>query len=419
MCSGHPGLSCQLPAKKSSAKSKADHKKCIKLKRQSWCDTTSGTCHGISPEVSCSKPKPVVILSAEALERPWIVQPPRDYYDNKHLYRHRVYNPSSQILWTEMPSLSRSQLPKFFTDLATMLNGRNCAGLNFHRLVIRVPSPDYQESRGSPFGVSTESAMFEHLISKLTNPAMEIYVYPYLFETVRNERWKATMETRTPLEAVFKYVSRWNALLEKQGDKMVVPQIRVTGIAVDYEEGRNFEEDMNANLHLYKHRYAPRGYHHIRFGMAISFEATSQINKKYPSSIDEFYLEMYDWYVPGSPRHALEYIENHNNGALDNPARFLHRLEHEQGLIDHIARYEKHHNVIFTWSVQNKNHHPNCLYPMPSGSCGPRNNFGAWRDPEHYKEFLRLLSNKYPVFAQREHGMYHFSYIPKTWFDQC
>ena len=165
-------------------------------------------------------------------------------------------------------------------------------------------------------------------------------------------------------------------------------------------------------VHLddFKNRYSTPGEHRLRFGLTLGFDTTGSI-PIYPASVDDFYIEMYDWYVWGRP--GVVPIEANTGEMLNNPERFIQALDERQQWGQFFNKYSRHEKIIFMWSLQARSS-KSCLFPLTDGTCGERNDFGTW-SAHAFKDFLDLLPQRDPVFAQRQHGLFQFSYVPQHW----
>ena len=304
------------------------------------------------------------------------------------------------VLWTEWPSFdSTSDWVDYFTRLIDFITS-DCSTLGVGRVVLRVLSPEFQSRRGLLWQVTPDSVLYRHFLS-LVPPGIEIYIYPYLLEKSVTSQWTSSTDASAPLEGVFKYVAAWNRLLSGSG-------VSIGGIVTDYEEGRGFRGELG-NLGEYRRVYGEG----IRFGTTLGFDSVGSISsylKKF--QIDEFYLEMYDFY-----RHGIKTVSTVQPGHFPNqPHQLLAALDQSVW-----ARYTKLYNqhadrIVFMWSLQNKNSSA-CHFPLPDGTCGERADFGAW-DQSAFLNFLKLVEDKRPYMAGR-HGMFQFNYLPTGWENSC
>ena len=305
------------------------------------------------------------------------------------------------MLWAEWPTLDVSQWPEYFGKLLEFIES-NCGNFQVTEIVMRILDPEFQSERGQLWQVSTSSSFYSHFMRHLPSNIV-VHFYPYLLERSSATRWSRFMRVRVPLEATFKFVRDWNDLLSANGARA-----RVAGVVTDKEEGRHFLSDMT-HLAAYKERYSTAGQPKLRFGLTLGFDSVGSISGL-PSEVDDFYIEMYDFYVHGIAP-AIP-VEAHNNGALNNPERFLNILD-ERVWGPFLRRYNEHSNIIFMWSLQHKESNK-CIYPLPDSTCGERVDMGSWR-ADAFNNFLDKVAQRHPVFGQRRHGLFQFSYVPHAW----
>lgn len=309
----------------------------------------------------------------------------------------------SMILWTEWPTLEEGAWPDYFTKLREFLTD-NCAGIRFNRVIMRVLEPTFQRSRGELWQVSRTSSFYVDFLRHLP-ASMDVHIYPYLLDRESAMKWSGRgRNAHSALEGVFKYIRNWNDLLIEDG----LP-VRLGGVVCDKEEGRNFLHDLRF-LDGIKARYSTPGGPRLKFGLAIGFDSAGSISS-FSEEIDNFYLEMYDWYEHGRTPVRKVFAEKYD--AVNNPTRFVDVLEEHQQLGRHYHRYREHDKIVFMWSLQNSRSNQ-CLFPLNDNTCGERTDFGSWTGP-HFRQFLSELSSREPVFAQRQHALFQFSYVPLTW----
>ena len=311
---------------------------------------------------------------------------------------------NNMILWTEWPTLDIGAWPEYFAQLREFLTD-NCGGFRFNRVIMRVLDPTFQRERGQLWQVSRRSSFYVDFLRHL-GPGIEVHIYPYLLERESALAWTSGhgSEVESALEGAFKYVRDWNRILIDDG----LPA-RLGGVVCDKEEGRNFLHDLE-HLARLKRTYSIAGAPRPKFGLGIGFDTTGSI-PSFSEEIDNFYVEMYDWYVPG--HRPVRKITAEKYHAVNNPARFVEVLETIQNLVSHYHRYREHDRIVFMWSLQNSGHR-HCLYPLNDGTCGERQDFGSWT-PGHFRDFLSALASRESVFAQRQHALFQFSYVPHTW----
>ena len=354
---------------------------CTAMDAGSWCREDK-TCQG-HPSVSCACSS---LLPPASVSHGSSLASPRD---------------RSFVLWAEWPTLEMGEWPAYFGKLLSFIES-NCGNLRVHRVVMRILDPEFQSERGELWQVSTSSSFYTDFMRHLPSN-VEVHIYPYLLEKASASRWSQAMMVHVPLEATFKFVSHWNALLEDAG-----AEARIAGVVTDKEEGRNFLSDME-HLGDFKDRYSTPGAARLRFGLTLGFDSVGSIHGTSPE-VDDFYIEMYDFYIEGISPAVV--VEAHDNGALNNPDRFLAILD-EKVWPRHLHRYNTHENIVFMWSLQDRQS-TDCNYPLPDETCGERVDMGSWR-VEAFNEFLDILSAKHPVFTKRDHGLFQFNYVPTSW----
>jgi len=212
------------------------------------------------------------------------------------------------------------------------------------------------------------------------------------------------MNVHVPLEGTFKFTKKSNDLLERNGVSH-----RIVGLVLDKEEGSLFLDDMR-HLADFKIKCSSPDQPELRVGLAVGFDSVGSVPSFTPA-VDDVYVEMYDFYVNGSKDPVIR-VETDQNGALDNPQRFLEILDRSVWTQD-FRKYNRCNNLIFMWSLQNIKTN-NCLYPLPDRTCGERVDICAWR-PDSFFELMETIAGKCPVFAYRQHGLFQFNYMPRDW----
>ena len=367
------------------------HRVCKELSGSSWCKR-DGTCHNF-PQVRCDADTSAHTYLT--LDRP-TAQEPMD----------QITPPASiarpLVLWTEWPTLSPGEWPQYFDKLLGFIRA-NCIGVGVTRLVMRILNPEFQSERGLLWQITTESSFFKDFLQHLPTD-VEVFFYPYLLDASDATRWAQYMRVHVPLEGAFKFTKKWNQLLARSGVSH-----QIMGIVVDMEDSGNFRDDLRL-LASYKHRYSLPGQAELRFGIAIGFDMVGSISSLSPA-VDDVFVEMYDFYVEGSQPAVI--VEAHRNGALNNPARFLEILDHYVWS-RYMRFYERYSSMItFMWSLQNKAS-PRCEYPLNDGTCGEKVDMGSWT-AESFFNFLDMLKQRYPVFADTAHGIFQFNFLPREW----
>jgi hypothetical protein len=426
---------------------------CRKLAdRASWCQAEKGTCFGKSSVRCSSEPGsevktsalPIASMSFGTIPRPLLAstklsikaslkkskqsnsysratteerptaapfthKPDRTEVDqvltesHRHSRSHRDHSSSNPfILWTEWPTLSSvSDWKGYFDNLLQFIQS-NCAQVRVTRLVMRVLQPEFQYKRGPLWQASSDSYFFKHFMQHLPDD-IEVYMYPYLYGKTAPLHWKNQTGVDVPLEGAFKFVQSWNGFLSSSH----VPH-RIRGLVTDYEDSAYFIHDLH-NLGNYKKKYATHGHGTLRFGMAIGYAMVGKIDRL-THEIDDYYLEMYSFYIHGTSP-AVK-VHAHKHGAHNKSHRFLDILD-EKVWAPYIRKYSRYPNVIFMWSIQHKES-DQCLYPLSDRTCGERVDFGSW-DPSEFQSFIRVASRRHPVFAERQHALFQFSFLPHSW----
>lgn len=287
-------------------------------------------------------------------------------------------------MWTEWPG--QAGAAQYYSQLLRFVRG-NCGNFGVTRIILRITNP----SIPGVWTVDASSTLFVSFLSLLPS-SVELHMYPYLLDAVAQSNWSAYRGTGQPLEGVFKYAADWNLLLSSRGSAA-----RISGIALDGEENQGFSSEL-PHVATYKSKYSI-----AKLGVAIGFDQPGAVSK-YPQA-DDFYVEMYDFYVVDAPKLTLV-----QTAATDTPESFLATLDSEV-LYPFVGKYADS-RLHFMWSVQAKSR-TDCLYPLGSG-CGSSDDFGMFTAPA-FNEFLRMAQAKYPVLAGRNHGIFQFSFVPPSW----
>lgn len=291
------------------------------------------------------------------------------------------------FIWAEWPSLNdAAAYSSYFAKLLAFI-GSNCGNFGITKLILRVMDPF---TSGLSI-ISETSSLFTDFLA-IAPPNLELRLYPYLLDASAQSLWSSYSATGSPLEGVFKYAADWNTFLAAKGKG-----IRFGGIVVDGEEKKGFIGELSSVVD-YKSKYSIP-----RFGVAIGFDTVSSISQ-YPST-DEFYLEMYDFYVTSSP--TLSLIQNSPN---QTPADFLATLD--QNTLSSIVSKYTDPRFQFMWSVQARSGSA-CFYPLGS-ACGTKDDFGVFSAAD-FGTFLDLAMAKYPQLSGKNHGIFQFSFLPKSW----
>ncbi len=264
---------------------------------------------------------------------------------------------------------------------------KNCGNFQVTRLIMRVMEPFTQ----GLWEISDASSFYVDFLSKLPSN-VELRIYPYLLDAKAQGFWSTYSGKATPLEGVFKYARDWNSWLAAKG-----AGIRIGGIVVDGEERKGFDRELSS-LGTYKSTYGV-----AIFGVAIGFDTVGSVAQY--MATDEFYLEMYDFYVVSAPKLTLV-----QTSPSDSPNGFLANLD-KQTLAGFASKYSDP-RFQFMWSVQAKSS-SNCIYPLGSG-CGTSDDFGHF-SAQDFGTFLDLAQARYPLMAGRSHGIFQFSFVPPSW----
>lgn len=351
----------------------------------SYCKAESNTCHG-DPMVSCRCDSESAVSSTPASAVAPRVSTARD----------------GSFMWLEWPTLdSASEWREFYTNVRRSLSER-CSSFPVSRLIVRVNDPLFQAERGNLWQVSTESALFTHLLADLSLDT-EIYIFPYLRTTneTNTPRWRSYTGASTLLEGVYKYVHRWNELL-----RSARPGLRIAGIVTDFEEHEGFLADL-PSIPCYRSLYSTAGQPALRFGTAMGFDQPLRA-QSVSEHIDDIYLEMYDMYVHGVK--PAVHVDGGDSGFINNPDSFLNALDrHVWGPF---LRHYGDEKLHFMWSLQSGRSR-SCLYPLGTG-CGGKEDFGRWSSGK-VAEFFAKLEERHPVFAGKPRGFFQFSFMPNSW----
>lgn len=290
------------------------------------------------------------------------------------------------FVWAEWPDLyTKSEYVSYFAKLMGFVAG-NCGNFRVTRIILRVTDPTVS----GLFVPAVSSAIYTEFLSKLGSN-VELKLYPYLYDQRAQSAWGPSGK---PLEGVFKFAKQWNDLLASSG-----APTRFTGVVLDGEEKGGFNNEL-ASVPNYKNQYGLAS-----LGIAIGYDATGQV-ASYPTA-DEFYLELYDFYINNAPKLTLVQANAGNNA----PQTFLDILD-TNVLGPYVGKYGDS-RFNFMWSVQAKSR-SDCIYPL-SGKCGTSDDFG-WFTATNFNQFLQLVQQRYPVFAGRSHGIFQFSFVPPSWF---
>jgi hypothetical protein len=317
----------------------------------------------------------------------------------------KPYDGSSMFVWTEWPSMAgESDWITFYDKLVRFLGSDR---FKSNRVMTRVLDPIHGSVRVTPetthdlWSVSTNSVFYTAFLSVLPSSVKEFMIYPYIMEVPNQNNWMSSMGTSLPLEGVFKYCSEWNDLLTNVGSV-----VRCVGVAVDGEEKRGYINEMSS-IPDYKTRYNVS-----RFAYATGYTQVGVIGL-YEGLVDEFYFEMYDFYVYNAP--SLQLVQNSDVG-LNDVTSFASLLL-DKVLARFLPFYESP-RVNFMWSVQNSGG-SDCLYPDGPTTCGIKEDFGIW-SMDAFLSFVVTMKDKYATkFGNKPHGIYQFSFVPNSWYNSA
>ena len=297
------------------------------------------------------------------------------------------------FIWAEWPDIYGEAVYRSY--YAKLLSVLTSSSVHINRVILRITNPTLSAS-SFLWTVSTSSVLYQSFLSQLPPTVTELMVYPYLLTASDQSAWITSMNAPSPLEGVFKYASRWNALLANTG-----LSIRFQGVVVDGEEKVGFAPQLPL-VPTYKQTY------NIGiFGYATGYSSVGDWNR-YGPYVDHFYLEMYDFYVYNSP--TLQLVQNTDVASSSAFVTELNNLVLPQSLLKNYNNPK----FQFMWSVQNSAS-TDCLYPL-NGACGIKEDFGT-QSLSYFLGFLAELKAMYPAtFGTQPNGIFQFSFIPNSWF---
>ena len=400
-----------------------------KVGTASYCRWDNGTCQGTD------RLGRTVMCFAKAPSEPFAEEPRRHHArheESRHVDSdeevsksagapHGVrYDPEGFFLWAEWPEQVADEphmWEDYYNQMISFIMG-NRAGIRVNRLILRVMRPNVKVGHSKLWQVDPEGAFFKFLLARL--PAgIEVRIYPYLDDRY-TALWKEDMRTSTATEGVFKYVKQLNALLAAEG-----VNARVSGVVTDYEEHTHHKgEHVGDLIPVFKRAYsagAPGGM--LTFGTSVGYDMhTSVFENPDLDNVDEFYMQMYDWYVPhppGTPKGVpARRIDGGDPEYVNDPVELFSALMRRGNFKPEMYASPK---FQFMWSVQAAKA-SNCRYPLlasehwPFTQCGNSNQFGTWR-PDKFHAFLNLVKGASAELGDdRSHGIYEFNFMPKSWF---
>jgi hypothetical protein len=307
------------------------------------------------------------------------------------------------FVWAEWPSMWGE--PDWKEYYAKLINFAETSPMNVNKIILRVLDPIYgtvatmKETTHDLWTVSTDSVIYTDFLTKVPSSVPVFEVYPYLMDLYNQERWMAAMNTTVPLEAVFKYCSLWNELLQAQG-----LTVRCRGVTVDGEERRGYRTEF-PNVTTYKERYGG-----LTFGYSTGYTQVGILGT-HDSFVDDFYFQLYDFYARGI--YPAQLVQN-TDVDYEDVVSFITVLN-QSVWYQQLAYYE-HPKTRFMWSTQHSND-GNCLYPLGPGTCGAKEDFGAW-SLKGFLSFVDTVKALFPTkFGNKGHGIFQFSLIPNSWVD--
>ena len=203
------------------------------------------------------------------------------------------------------------------------------------------------------------------------------------------------MGTTGVLEGVYKYYSQWNKLLASLNCK-----VRFSGVVVDGEEHKGFLSEMGS-VATYKATYG--GW----FGYSMGYTQVGAISL-HSSSVDAFFMQMYDFYVDNSA--SLILVQNTDVSTVDE---FIAKLNDK--VWSRYLPYYESSKIHFMWSLQNSAANT-CIYPDGPTRCGIKRDFGS-NNEAYFLSFLQKVKAMYPTkFGNKPHGFFQFSFTPDSWF---
>ncbi len=311
---------------------------------------------------------------------------------------------SSLFLWTEWPSLGgKKDWIRYYGRLREFITGSK---VPITQVFLRILHPEFgtvvagsNPVRYDLWTVSTDSVLYINFLAQLPSSVVRLMVYPYLMDAGTQTHWKHAMGTSSALEAVYKYTSQWNNLLDSTPDHS--SSVRFTGIVVDGEEKAGYGADMPLIPRLKVKYNVPT------FAYTTGFTQVGAMST-YGAYADEFYFEMYDFYVENAS--SLQLVQNTD---VSSPAEFIDLLN-QKVWSRYLTKY-KDPRVSFMWSLQNSAA-PSCLYPITRTSCGSKKDFGT-QSFDYFIEFVARLNTMYPdSFGKNPHGLFQFSFTPTSWY---
>jgi len=308
------------------------------------------------------------------------------------------------FVWVEWPWIHDVPPANDFYDQLLSFTKQNCIGARVTRLVLRVLHPEFPSPSTSLWWPPAASPMYTHLISKLP-PGVELVLYPYVKDEDAGNAWMRFGNSSNPIEGAWVFMSQWDAYLASQGAGS-----KFVGTAIDHEEvsGMQRYSPIVFDSALAQGLKAKFG-QALEFGVATGFDGVGKIQ----AGFDKVYVELYDFYSPKA--YAAQ-------DAVSSP--FLIHRGDPAGMADYILKealtpyqleeYGKHPSVVMAmWSSQNLN--GLCIHPDDNMNiCGINYELGSW-GPDAFNSFINQIRSVSPVMASLSHGIFQFSYTPKSW----
>jgi hypothetical protein len=231
---------------------------------------------------------------------------------------------------------------------------------------------------------------------------IELALFPYMWEPAARKTWMNVMGVSNPLDAVMIFMKQWNTLLSTSGftNKFI-------GIVFDYEERKQgwlvapvIDIDAATVARLKK------TYGAFELGVTIGWDDVSKFTAL--PHVDKWYTQMYDFYNSGGVL-ALN-AKSPFNTYVNDPAGLTTFLMTKVFSASMLQAYQANSKKIMAmWSLQN----PICLGVLDS-RCGSNWEFGLWTGAA-FNGFIQKIKAVAPALASVQHGLYHFSYTPKSW----
>jgi len=221
------------------------------------------------------------------------------------------------------------------------------------------------------------------------------------------DEWKRFSPENISVDGVYTFANMWNQFLSTAR-----PDIRFSGIVLDLEEGMTITEELITAM---KQRY---GSSVPFFGVSIGFDQVKLL-KSMQTWVDHFYVQMYDFYVPGINAITKKlHIANPFIGHVNDPSVIAEWVKSEVLSDPGVAKmYSKFGSQIYVmWSAQNAAS-TDCMYPLKSTNmCGRHYEFGTFT-ASAFNQFISIVTDpSYGIFANvLGHGIFEFDLMPLGW----